>query len=459
MELSSDALSRYAVAFGVEDLPAATVEKTKRVVIDTLGCAIGAYASPPSKVLRECYGHRPAGADGATVIGSGERVPVEYAALVNAAMGRYLDFNDTYVTEGRACHPSDHVPALLSVAEAEGKSGADLIEAIALAYEIQGAGIDAGGLFERGFDYSTWGILSSTLSVGSLMDLSAPQLVDALGIAGSSSLTLGVSRMGEVSMWKGVAHPYVSHNAIQACQLARAGLTGPEALFEGEMGFFQAVTDGPVEFGALGGRDADGYRIDRTNLKPFACGYYMQTGVTAALELRREHDLDPEDIESVRIRTFGRAKEVLAGEEKWGEALTRETADHSMPYTIAVALVSGAVTPRQYRSASLTDDRVHDLMGAVSVVEDEALTQYARDHPESIPAIVEIDARGTVVEARADVPLGHASAPMTEAQLEEKLRSLAEPYLTDQQVERLRSLTDTLDEVERLQPLLSTLTV
>jgi len=186
----------------------------------------------PSKHLRRAFGSIDA-SDGATVFGSGATTRTEYAGLINATMVRYLDYNDTYISEGRACHPSDHIPALISVAEAEDRTGEELIEAIVLAYEIEGMGLDTGVTWEHDYDYVTWGAYSSVAAAGKLMGLSRTQLKQALGIAGSSNVALSISRKDEVSMWKGAAHAYVVHNAIQACQMARVGMTGPRRVFEG----------------------------------------------------------------------------------------------------------------------------------------------------------------------------------------------------------------------------------
>ena len=123
MDLTTDVLGGYAEEFADEALPEEVIEKTKRVVLDSLGCCLGGFASPPSKILRSVYGTPVAGDGGATVMGSGTTIPVEYAGFINSLMVRYLDFNDTYISEGRACHPSDHIPALIAVAESEGSTG------------------------------------------------------------------------------------------------------------------------------------------------------------------------------------------------------------------------------------------------------------------------------------------------------------------------------------------------
>jgi len=167
--------NRLRHGFSIERVSDDATTAAKRLTLDSIGCCLGAYSSPLSKHLRRAFGSIDA-SDGATVFGSGATTRTEYAGLINATMVRYLDYNDTYISEGRACHPSDHIPALISVAEAEDRTGEELIEAIVLAYEIEGMGLDTGVTWEHDYDYVTWGAYSSVAAAGKLMGLSRTQL-------------------------------------------------------------------------------------------------------------------------------------------------------------------------------------------------------------------------------------------------------------------------------------------
>jgi 2-methylcitrate dehydratase len=456
MRFISDLIAEYAIEVSFEDFSDDVIEQTERLVLDSLGCCVGAYTSEPSKILRQVYGDRLAKKEaGATVFGSGRAVPVEYAALINAAMVRYLDYNDCYISGSSVCHPSDHIPGLMSVAELEAKSGRELIEAIVVAYEIQGAGIDTGAIWDNGFDYVTWGTYSSAAAVGKLMDLSKTELVDALGIVGTSSNGLLASRLGDVSMWKGVAHPYVTHNAIQACQLAQGGLTGPAKVFEGEGGFFDVVVRDEVEINQLGGRDGASYRIERTNFKPYACGYFMQAPITAVLSIAKEHGIDSADIESIEIEEFEQAVQVLASPEKWSTDLNRETADHSIPYTIAVAILDGEVTPRQYQYDHLMDPQVHELMAKVDVAEAEDITRQRAENPGHIPARARIKTSDTVYETEIDYPAGHWKQPLNEEELEAKFVDLTSDYLIEEQMDAVIDACNDLAAASDVEEIIS----
>ena len=213
MQFTSADLAAYARTVADSELPPPVREQAGRLCWDSLGCCLGARDAAPVAALRACYENH-GSADEATILGTDTRVSVEYAALINGAMVRYLDYNDCYISGSSVCHPSDHIPGLLAVAEAEGRSGAALVRAIVIAYEIQAAGIDTGAIWDRGFDYVTWGSYSAAAAVGTRMGLSEQELVNAIGSAGTAKHGLLISRLGAVSPWKGVAMPYAIHGAI-----------------------------------------------------------------------------------------------------------------------------------------------------------------------------------------------------------------------------------------------------
>lgn len=258
-------------------------------------------------------------------------------------------------------------------------------------------------------------------------------------------------------MWKGVAHPYVTHNAIQACQMAEAGLSGPGAVFEGPFGFFDVVSADEISFDEP--PDPDDYRIMETSIKSFACGYYIHSPVTGALQLLEEHSIDPESIEAVHVEMFDHAVEALATPEKWDRDINRETADHSIPYTVAVAIVDGEVTPAQYAEDRLRAPAVHDLMEEITVEEDADLTDHRNEHPRHIPSVTTITADGREYSARVDAPLGHPDRPMTREQLEAKLADNCRDLLSADQVKRCIEACRSLPELSRVDPVVESVVV
>ena len=456
MSTVSQDLASFVANITISDIDEDIREKTGELLLDTIGCSIAAFTSPPVKALRRTY---TGSTDGelATVVGTDSRASVADAVLINAAMARYLDYNDCYMGVTGACHPSDHIMALLSVAEAEGASGTELVEAIVTAYEIEARGIDECPVRTNGFDYVTWGIYSSVAAAGKLMHLSQEKLVNAFGIAGASNNPLYISRRGEVSMWKGVAHAYATHNAIQACQMARNGMTGPEAIFEGPFGFFEAISDGEITFPDQS--DFEDLRIMGTSIKPFACGYYIHSPVTGVLQSIDEHEIDPNAIDSIRIEIFEHAADMLATPDKWATDLNRETADHSIPYTVAVAVLEGEVTPDQYSKRHLQSTSVHELMDQIEVEGTPELSDHRSQYPRHIPSITTITVDGEKYETRVNCPLGHPENPMSDEQIERKMIKNCRSYLSDTQIREAIDACRLITELDSVAPLLRTLVI
>ncbi|MFC7225502.1 MmgE/PrpD family protein [Halalkalicoccus sp. GCM10025322] len=456
MSTTSQDLANYVDRISFDDFDDEVIEITSDLLIDTIGCSIGAFTSPPAKSLRKEYlDHR--GKTAATVVGTDTDVPVEYAGLINSAMARYLDYNDCYMATEGACHPSDHIMGLLAVAQDVNADGKTLVEAIVTAYEIECLGLDQAPTRPQGFDYTAWGPYSSVTSVGKLLGLSTDEMINAIGIVGASNAPLYITRRGDVSMWKGVAHPYTTHNAIQACQMARSGLTGPRAVFDNEYGFHDVVSPNKLDFNGMPA--GDGYRILETGIKYFATGYYIHSPLTGALELVEEHNIDPDEIESVHINIFTRAANALATPEKWNTDQNRETADHSIPYSVAIGIVDGEVTPRQFEQDRLRGSDVHAIMEKVTVTADEELDAYREDNPRHIPSRTTIIVNGIEYTSRINAPLGHADRPMTDEQLESKVRSLCDGLLSNKQVDEAIELTGSLPDLETVDPILETLVI
>src|SRR5436305_13244555 len=189
--------AQYATALRFEDLPAAAVHEAKRRVIDSFGCALGAYDAEPCVVARDVAGGFSA-QKGALLWGTRHVAPPDWAAFANGCLVRYLDYNDTYLSKEPA-HPSDNIPATLAAGESAGADGRAVITSIALAYEVQCRLCDAASIRSRGWDHVTYGAFSTALAAGKVMGLDAGRLRHAVNIAGVASAALAQRRVGEVS--------------------------------------------------------------------------------------------------------------------------------------------------------------------------------------------------------------------------------------------------------------------
>ncbi len=162
-------LADYACALHFEDLSPAVVHEVKRRVLDSLGCALGAWNEQPCAIARKVASDFSA-RQGSTIIGTSHKAPPDWTAFANGCAIRYFDYNDTYLSKEPA-HPSDNISAALAIAESVGASGPELITAIALAYEVQCRFCDAASIRARGWDHVTYGAFSTALASARLMKL------------------------------------------------------------------------------------------------------------------------------------------------------------------------------------------------------------------------------------------------------------------------------------------------
>jgi 2-methylcitrate dehydratase len=452
------------------------VLEAKKRLLDSLGCALGAAGERPIRAATRLASTQFRG-EASTILGTRERTTPDIATLVDGVMIRYFDFNDTYLSKEPG-HPSDNISACLAVAEAEGRSGRDLLLSVVLAYEIQCRLCDAASLRSRGWDHVCYGLVSSSLAAGKLMGLSRGELAQAVNIALNSHIAMRQVRAGALSEWKGFSFANAARNAVFSAMLAREGITGPSPVFEGEMGFFHQVS-GPFEleierFGRGGGEGERGrgrkggmaagteekkknkkneFKLNETSIKFFPAEYHSQSAIWAALEIRRELGLkgrravvaaeELESIESVLVETHEAGFTILGKDrEKWAPD-TRETADHSLPYIVAASLLEGEVSLSTFTRRRLHDPRVRALMSKVEVREDAALTRL---YPERIANRVTVRLKGGRELTRMiDKPRGHLTNPMTKEEVEAKFRRLAGRFLSERQVERVIDLVWTID--------------
>src|SRR5881396_3533382 len=214
-------LADYACALRFEDLSSAVVHEVKRRIIDSFGCALGAWNEEPCAIARKVASDFSA-RDGSTIIGTGHKAPPDWAAFANACCIRYFDYNDTYLSKEPA-HPSDNIAAALAAAESVGASGSELITAIALAYEIQCRLSDAASIRARGWDHVTYGAFSTSLACAKLMNLDRKKTRHAVNIAGVAGAAMRQARVGELSHWKGVAFATAARHGVYSALLAHAG--------------------------------------------------------------------------------------------------------------------------------------------------------------------------------------------------------------------------------------------
>ena len=442
-------LCDYALKLSYRDLPEEVIRRTKHIVLDTVGCTLGGAESPPAKIARASASEITSSVP-ATVLVSGRKTSPDLAAFANGVMIRYLDFNDTYAGSP-TCHPSDLLAPVLAAVDATNGSGKDVILGMVLGYEVLCGLIDAGEK-ERGrhWDQSTYGVIAAAAAAAKLFGHTREQMANAISLAITSHISLEQIRRGQISHWKGCALANASRNAVFCTMLAAKGMTGPEEVFEGKAGFFNSTG---IRFEIKPFADSgDAYRIMKARLKAFPSGYFSQSAIEAILELRPQvHDLD--DIKEIRLQTFPAGYEVMgSGEANWRPE-TRESADHSLPFVMAVALMEGNLEIRHYEQLYYKRSDVRELMQKITVrIGEEPVAAW----PDLPLNIVDVEMKsGKIVSTKVAYHLGHFKRFMTDEDQERKFRPLAAPLLPKRQVDDLLACLRRLDEVEQISELIS----
>ena len=203
MDKTTQTLANYITALTFEQLPAITVQETKKRLIDAMACGIGGFASEPAVIARRVAAAH-SGTPAARVLGTNATSSMAWATFANVVAVRYLDFNDTYISKGSG-HPSDMTAACLAVADALRVSGARTLCAIATAYEVFTALADRVALRDRGWDQGVFVVLGSAAGAAQLMGLNVAQTANALAIGATANVPTRQTRSGELAMWKGCA--------------------------------------------------------------------------------------------------------------------------------------------------------------------------------------------------------------------------------------------------------------
>jgi 2-methylcitrate dehydratase len=439
----AEKLAHYFHSTNYNVVPENVIHETKKRIIDSLGCGIGAFNEEPVKISRK-VAEAARDRQGSTLFGTRKKTTPDLAAFVNGIMVRYFDYNDTYLSKEPA-HPSDNIGPCFSVAESERATGKDLLLSIILAYEIQCRLCDAADIRHRGWDHVCYGLPSTALAAGKLMDLDTEKMTQAVNLALNSHITMRQVRAGELSMWKGCSFANAARNGFFSALLAREGMTGPSPIFEGEMGFFKQVS-GPFEMNVedFGGRNGS-FKIAETYLKFFPAEIHSQTSIWAALEARKEIE-KPEDMVSVEIASHEAGYTILGKDpEKWNP-LTKETADHSLPYIVGMALLEGKIDNSTYTEKKFRDPKILEFLKKIAVVEDKTLSVM---YPEAVANRVTVKlSSGKVVSKQVDYHKGHPKNPMSDAEVEEKFQRLTRKYLDKNRARRILDAVWNLEKAK-----------
>ena len=412
-------IADYATRLSYRDLSAAAVTAGKERLLDSIACAIGAYDCDTAEVGRSLAGPPARKELAGRMLGSKKLAAADAAAFVNSCMIRNLDLND--IIQGG--HPSDSLGGLLAVAPQIGASGEKLITAMVVAYEVF-IRLLKGGLREKGWDQGFGISVGTAAGLANLTGLGREAAQHAIAITAVANTPMRATRSGQLSMWKGAATAYAVRNAVFGVQLAAAGMTGPEAPFTGRHGLVDLIT-GPFELAPFGTTAGD-FFIPTVYIKYWPVAYSLQPVIWAGIELRKQ--VSPDQLASVDVQTYAFSVMESGSEPAKWDPKTRETADHSIPYVLARALLHGVIDEQAFIPESYLDPSIRPLMNSITVRVDDGIEQEVQRGTVHVRVSAK-DRSGRSYEVDIVNPIGHEKNPLSAKDLAAKFKRLCEPRL------------------------------
>ena len=436
-------IAEFAVSLKFVDLPDEVVNEVKRYMYDSIGCAYGGYHTKDLNIIRDIYIDI-GGKDDATVLGFGDKLPAVNATLINSLMVRALDFNDIYWKDDPS-HPSDIIPAAWAVGELVNANMKDVIVAIVLAYEFEQrlCLFAKPGVRERKWHHATLTQFVSPIVAGKLLGLTVDEMVHAIGISGCHNHTIGCPTAGKLTMMKNTVDPMAVQSGVFAALMAQKGFSGTEKVFEGKEGFMDAfigwnakdeslkptdmegrdgVSSWSWDIDALVGGLGDSYKIMECGMKAFPTEALTHTHLSCVLNAMIGNNLEYSDVKEVKVTCFAQAYDILFDPTKYRPE-SRETADHSLPYCMAVAMVDKKITTDSFSDEKLNDPRIYEVIDKII---GEPSQEFEKMFPAKQPSRVVVTTNdGRMFEEYLEYPKGDPREPMTMDDLENKFNSLA----------------------------------
>ncbi len=422
MDRLTGQIANFANRLNFDDLGGDITHVATQHLIDALGCALGAHDCEPAEIARRLAAGQTAGKFAGRTLFEDVILPLEIAGFINATMIRNFDFNDRFP----GGHPSDGLGAHLALAGAGGIDGKRFLAAMVVTYEIFIRLSESSKMRTLGWDQGFAVALSATAGICNLLGLTVEQTANAIGMTATATVPLRVTRSGELTPWKNVATAFAARNGVFAATLAAEGMVGPGNAFEGRAGLFDNIT-GPFDLAPFPTEGGD-FHMPRVLLKYWPLETNGQPAVWAALAMREK--VNPHNIDSIvsielLCDEFTRF-EIGSEPEKW-DPQTRETADHSLPYIFARALVDGPLNVASFDEAQVQDAALRPLMQKITVTTDPAIEALVPDT--MVVRAIACTSDGATHEVEIVNPLGHPENPMQDADIEQKFRAQGEPVI------------------------------
>ena len=446
METISQRWAKFALGLNYENIPSVAIKEAKRFLLDSVGCAFSALDNKDTQAAYN-YIQDLSGNKQATVIGWGEKANLPQTTLMNSLLIRALDYNDIY-WEQDPSHPSDIIPAVLSTGEFMKKNGKEVLIGIIIAYELEMRLCLAAfpGVREIGWHHATLTQLVSPVAAGRMLGLSEEEIVAAIGISGSSHFTLGGVVAGHLTNMKNAADPFAVEAGVRAALLASKGYTGPVEVFEGKEGLFEVLDKVKWDRDVLTKGLGEKFLINQCGYKAFPTEALTHQPITAALEVMKENNLVAKEVEEILVETTTRGADILSDPSKY-KPTTKETADHSLPYCIAVAVAKGNVLPSDFEEDALRDPLVWSLLDKIKVIDNPEIDAL---FPKVKRAIVTIKTSKGEFKKQEDFAKGQPERPLSEEELVSKFKANSEKKISPSGMEDIIKATQGLENIDEI---------
>ena len=442
-----DDLATWVLEFGSEGLPPDVEAQAKLLLLDSLACAAAAQDEETCRAVIEVV-EQLGGTPECTIIGTTLRTSAANAILANGSLIRAIDLNDIYWGPGGGGHPSDNIAVLLAMGERQGCAGREMLTALVMAYELYGSIQDQSNPANE-WDHTSASAVVASAVAARLMRLNHKQTAEAIALGAAHGLSLGAIRSGQISAAKAIANSLVAHTAVLAALLAQQGLTGPRDVLEGPRGWAQTVLrSGDVEAIVP---DTTRYRLLDVSVKAYPCIGTGQSAVAATLALRDELGGGVHEVERIQVRMadIQAVKEQMADEDR-RRPNSRETADHSFFYLMAIALLDGELTPRQFEGERWQEPLVQSLMNKFSIEADSGLKSRGASFPAVLEATLTSGATRRIEMAFAP---GDPRNRFTEDQMRQRFRRYSESIWTAERRDLICDLVGRLEELSDVRQL------
>jgi 2-methylcitrate dehydratase len=442
MESISSKMAQFALNLQYKTIPPNAVKEAKRFLLDSIGCALAAVNNEDMEnafqYIKALGGH-----EQGTIIGYGHKTNMPNATLMNALLIRALDYNDIYWKQDPS-HPSDIIPAALTPGEYVNCSGKDLITAIVIAYELEMRMCLTAhpGVREVGWHHASLTQFVSPVVAGKILGLTEEQIIAAVGISGSSHNTFGGVVAGALTNMKNTADPMATEAGVRAAMLAQTGYTGPVQVFEGKEGLFEVINNVEWDADILTNTLGKEFLITDCEYKAFPTEALTHQPITAVLNLLKEHHLSPHHVTEVLIETTTRGADILSDPSKYNPT-TKETADHSLPYCIAVAVAKGNVLPSDFEEEALHHPLVRELIQKIKVTANPDIDAL---FPKVKRAICTITTKDGTYTRQEDYARGSKGYPMTDEDLISKFKANAQNQMSES---RMKAIIDATFNLEK----------